>query len=165
MNANTLVLETTTPGQTEAIGLALAALLPSGAFVALRGELASGKTCLARGMAKFYVGDEIVSSPTFTIVNQYGSGPTLYHIDLYRLGSIEEIGGLGYEELFEPDDGVCAVEWAERAEAVLPDIRLDVLLEHGGHDARKLTFSDRGVLPTGWQESLMGSIAGVEAGN
>jgi len=94
-----------------------------------------------------------VSSPTFTIVNQYGDRPRLYHVDLYRLSGAGELADIGYEDLFEPD-GVCAVEWAERAESVLPERRVDVLLEHIDESSRRLTFTDRGVLPPGWSARL-----------
>ena len=86
--------------ETERLGAMLASLLPPGAVVALRGELASGKTCFVRGMAAGLAGDKElagrVHSPTFTLVNQYGDSPTLYHVDLYRLSGPEEVAGLGH---------------------------------------------------------------------
>ena len=101
-----LELITRDPNVTERLGCALAGLLPAGAVVALFGDLATGKTCLVRGMAAHFAGGAPVHSPTFTLVNQYGADPALYHLDLYRLGGPEELADLGYEELFEPD-GVC----------------------------------------------------------
>ena len=148
-------LDTDGPEQTEALGYRLGALLPYGAVVALRGELAAGKTCLVRGLAAHYAGAELVSSPTFTIVNQYGESPKLYHVDLYRLSGPDDLADLGYEELFEPD-GVCVIEWAERAGDLLPERRLEVLLEHGGGDCRTITIRDLGVLPERWEEALSG---------
>lgn len=109
-----MTFETNSPEETERLGYALAGVLPLGAVVALRGELASGKTCLVRGMAARCARGTPIHSPTFTLVNQYPGSPTLYHLDLYRL-STEEVADLGYEELFEPD-GIAVVEWAERAE-------------------------------------------------
>ena len=147
-----LTIETHSPEETERLGHALCGLLPSGAVVALHGELASGKTCLVRGMAARFEMSAAVSSPTFTIVNEYGP---LRHMDLYRLDTLEEIIGLGYEELFEPD-GVCVVEWAERAGDLLPGQRVDVWLEHTGNTSRRVTVDNRGALQGNWHEALAG---------
>jgi len=149
-----LVIETTSPEETERLGCALATVLPVGAVVALRGELAAGKTCFVRGMAAHFTPGEAVSSPSFTIINEYGAGPVLYHVDLYRLGHIEEVLDLGTEDLFEPD-GVCVVEWADRAQPLLPGRRLDVLFEHIAESCRRLTFTDvGGAMPLQWQQVL-----------
>lgn len=150
---DTLILESAGPEATETLGAALGALLPSGSVVALRGDLAAGKTCLVRGMAGRFARDENVSSPTFTIVNQYGDAPALYHVDLYRLGSPEELMDLGIEDLFDPD-GICVIEWAERAEGLLPSCRVDVLLEHAGENRRRITIENHGILLPGWHAGL-----------
>ena len=116
------VLEITTqsPEETEALGEKLIRLLPSNAVVALYGNLAAGKTCLVRGMTRSFVeNEEEISSPTFTLVNRYGDDPAFYHLDLYRLSTPEELIELGYEELFD-GEGICAVEWSERAENWYP---------------------------------------------
>ncbi len=141
--------------ETEALGARLARLLPAGVVVALYGDLATGKTCMVRGMAAWFAGGEPVHSPTFTLVNQYrhGGGPVLYHLDLYRLSGPDELADLGYEELFEPD-GVCVVEWAERAGMLLPKAHLAVRLSHAGGDRRRLVFEDLGVMPEGWRGVL-----------
>ena len=148
-----LALLSLSPEETEAIGRRLAALFPAGAVAALRGDLAAGKTCMVRGMATHFGVEGPVASPTFTIVNQYGQSPPLYHLDLYRIAGIEEMLDLGYEELFEPD-GVCVIEWAERAEALLPPRRVDVFMEHAGGDARRILVRNLGTLPEGWQTVL-----------
>jgi len=155
-----IVIESHSPEQTEQLGQTLADLLPVGSLVALRGELAAGKTCLVRGMATRFADNENVSSPTFTLVNQYGHAPTLYHVDLYRIAGPEELADLGYEDLFEPD-GICVIEWAERAEQLLPPKRLDILLEHvepthndDQNNTRRITFNDHGILPQGWQSEI-----------
>ena len=153
MTTATLAVETHFPEQTEALGFALADLVPLGGVVALRGELASGKTCLVRGMAARIAPGAHVSSPTFTLVNLYGEQPKLYHVDLYRLTGLGEVIDLGYEEIFDPD-GICVIEWAERAEALLPERRLDVLLEHAGEDRRRITLDDHGLLGAKWPEAL-----------
>ena len=153
-----LTLETHSPEETKRLGSALVDLLSPGAVVALRGELGSGKTCFVRGMASHFATTEIVSSPTFTIVNQYGDDPRLYHVDLYRLGRLEELADIGYEELFEPD-GVCVIEWAERAEDLLPARRVDILFEHVDEVTRRLTLRNLGLLPHSWSEQLRGVLA------
>jgi tRNA threonylcarbamoyladenosine biosynthesis protein TsaE len=153
MKVDRMVIETNSAEETERLGLALAGLLPRGAVVALRGDLAAGKTCLVRGMASYFAPGELVTSPTFTLVNEYGHGVKFYHMDLYRLVDVREIADLGYEELFDPD-GVCAIEWAERAELLLPERRVDVTLEHAGEDRRRVTVENRGVLAEGWAEGL-----------
>ncbi len=149
-----LVLVTGSPEETERLGEHLATLLArTGGTVALRGELAAGKTCLVRGMARAFAGEEAIHSPTFTLVNEYGSDRRLFHMDLYRLGGCEEVAELGCEELFESEN-LCAVEWAERAEPLLPERRVDILLEHDGADRRRVTIRDRGLLPIGWRETI-----------
>jgi tRNA threonylcarbamoyladenosine biosynthesis protein TsaE len=153
MTPGHIVLETCAPEETERLGRALASLLPVGTVVALHGEIGAGKTCLVRGMAAHCAPDDLVQSPTFTLVNEYDGAPTLYHIDLYRLTSPDEIIDIGCDEYFD-SDGICAVEWAERAAGLLPETRLDVFLEHAGDDRRKLRFADLGVMPDGWAEAL-----------
>jgi tRNA threonylcarbamoyladenosine biosynthesis protein TsaE len=153
MSASELTITTRAPEETEAIGHRLIQWLPTGAVVALRGELATGKTCLVRGMAKAVGNLEAVHSPTFTLINEYGDTRTIYHFDLYRLSGPEEVADLGCEEIFD-GDGICAVEWAERAESLLPVRRLDVYLKHEGGDLRELRFVDSGVMIEGWAAAL-----------
>ncbi|MCF6286297.1 MAG: tRNA (adenosine(37)-N6)-threonylcarbamoyltransferase complex ATPase subunit type 1 TsaE [Candidatus Hydrogenedentes bacterium] len=150
-----LTFRTESPEQTEAVGFLLGALVPRGTLIALEGDLAAGKTCLVRGMARFFAQNAPVHSPTFTLVNQYGSDTPLYHLDLYRLGGPEDLADLGYEELFEPD-GVCVVEWSERAEGLLPVERIDIQLAHGGGDRRTFRMLNRGiVLPEDWDKQIL----------
>lgn len=146
-------LTTSSPDETEQLGAWLADTLPDGSVVALRGDLATGKTCCVRGMARSFGSTEIVHSPTFTLVNEYGDERRLYHLDLYRLAGPEEVADLGYEELFEPD-GICVVEWAERAGGLLPGRRLDIGLAHGGGDRRVITLENHGLLPDGWERAV-----------
>ena len=150
MNNAPLILETRSAEETEQLGCRLGGLLPDGTLVALHGDLAAGKTCLVRGMAHLFATDEVVSSPTFTLVNQYGR---LYHVDLYRIENAYELIDLGYEDLFEPE-GICLVEWAERAQQLLPARRIDILLEHIDETTRRITIRDIGVLPENWRDKL-----------
>ena len=127
--------------------------MSGGGVVALRGDLAAGKTCFTRGMARAVGEWGHVHSPTFTLVNEYGHGQKLFHLDLYRLEGPHELIDLGYEEVFDGPH-ITAVEWAERAEELLPVRRVEVALEHAGGDARRVRIEDCGVLPADWSEQL-----------
>src|SRR5829696_7695504 len=122
---------------TGAVGEALAARLASGAVVLLYGDLGAGKTAFVRGIARgIGANPEDVSSPTFTIVQEYaGTAVTLYHVDLYRLESAE-IEDLGLEDLVA-GDGVVAIEWADRWRG-RPDDVTEVRIEDTGEDRRKI---------------------------
>ncbi|MCC6145065.1 MAG: tRNA (adenosine(37)-N6)-threonylcarbamoyltransferase complex ATPase subunit type 1 TsaE [Candidatus Hydrogenedentes bacterium] len=148
-----LRLISTAPAATEALGAWLARALPDGSVVALRGDLAAGKTCLVRGMAAALGAGAPVHSPTFTLVNEYVGARRLLHLDLYRLHDPEEFMALGHEELLEPE-GICVIEWAERAGGLLPPRRVDVMLDHAGGDRRSIEIGDRGVMQPGWQGTL-----------
>lgn len=144
MSEGVCVIETSSPEETEGLGRRIAATMTSG-VVALRGDLASGKTCFVRGMAQHFSATPIVHSPTFTLINEYGAERKLYHFDLYRLNGAYEVEDLGATELFA-SDALCAVEWADRAEILLPPVRIDILFEHAGNDRRRVTITNRGVL-------------------
>lgn len=144
MSDDVCVIETSSPEETEALGRKIAAIMDRG-VIALRGELASGKTCFVRGLAQHFSTTPIVHSPTFTLINEYGAERKLYHFDLYRLGGPYEVEDLGATELFT-SDALCAVEWADRAEILLPPQRLDILFEHAGEDRRRVTITNHGAL-------------------
>lgn len=139
---------------TQALGRALIDLLPDGALVALYGDLGAGKTCLVRGMAEAAGMADRVTSPTFTLVHEYRGARTLYHLDLYRMTSPEQVLHLGYEDLFDPKDGLCVVEWAERAEGMLPERRVDIRLAHETGDARKIEIENLGLMLAGWERRI-----------
>ena len=110
---------TNSPEETERIGAALGRILPPGTILAYRGDLGAGKTAFTRGLAKGLGCDEIVTSPTYTIVNEYLSGRIpLFHFDMYRLGSSDDLWDIGWEDYLERG-GVCAVEWSENVEDAL----------------------------------------------
>ncbi|HOZ48265.1 MAG TPA: tRNA (adenosine(37)-N6)-threonylcarbamoyltransferase complex ATPase subunit type 1 TsaE [Candidatus Hydrogenedentes bacterium] len=153
MPSERLEIVSHSPEHTGRLGRVLADWAPKGSVIALRGELATGKTCLVRGMAQAFAQEPPVHSPTFTLVNEYGDQHKLYHVDLYRIDDLRALDTLGYEDLFEPD-GVCVIEWAERAEAALPLRRLDVFLQHAGENTRRLIFVNRDLLTEGWQQAL-----------
>jgi tRNA threonylcarbamoyladenosine biosynthesis protein TsaE len=127
---------TETEEQTSAAGERLASTLHAGDVVLLFGELGAGKTAFVRGLAQGLGADpEDVSSPTFTLVQEYHGRLTLFHVDLYRLEE-REIGDLGLEELIL-SDGVVAIEWAERWRD-RPDDVIEVSLENIGDEKRRI---------------------------
>ena len=109
-------------------------------ILALHGNLGSGKTCFVQGLALALDINQAVTSPTFTIVNEYKGRLPLYHIDLYRLNNPEEALGFGFEEYLEAK-GIIAVEWAERACSIIPDSAINLHFEIlSGADERKITI-------------------------
>lgn len=104
---------------TEELGRRLAAVLRSGDVVAYRGGLGAGKTAFTRGLAAGLGCTARVSSPTFTVVNEYDGPLPLFHFDMYRLSGAEELFDIGWEDYLSRP-GVCAVEWSERVEEALP---------------------------------------------
>ncbi len=123
-----LVWRTRSAGETEEFGRLLASVLLPGDVLCLHGDLGAGKTVLARGIARGLGITGPVTSPTFTLINEYSGRLPLYHMDVYRLEGPEDMADLGYEEYFY-GEGVTLVEWAERVEEVLPSERLDVYLK------------------------------------
>ena len=129
---------TNSPQQTEQVGAALAQRLTPGSIVAFCGDLGAGKTAFTRGLARGLGCREQVTSPTYTIVNEYLSGRMpLFHFDMYRLGSSEELWDIGWEDYLDRG-GVCAVEWSENvADAMVGAIL--VRIEKTGDDTRRIT--------------------------
>ena len=119
--------ETHSPEETEALGQRLAEQLKPGDVVAYFGDLGAGKTAFTRGLARGLDVREPVTSPTYTIVNEYLSGSMpLFHFDMYRLGSAEELFDIGWEDYLSRG-GVCAVEWSENvADAVEDAVRVSI---------------------------------------
>ncbi len=144
-----LVLLSSSPRHTENIGAALYKYLKRGGVLALFGDLATGKTCLVRGIAEDCKISDPVHSPTFTLVNQYGTPPVLYHLDLYRVSSPDDLQELGIEEIFDGEI-LCVVEWAERAPGLLPERRVDIQLSHTGGDNRQLEITNYGLMSADW---------------
>ncbi len=131
---------TNSPAETEAVGQALAAQLTPGTVLAYRGDLGAGKTAFTRGLARGLGAMDTVTSPTYTIVNEYLSGRLpLFHFDMYRLGSADELFDIGWEDYLERG-GVCAVEWSENVAEALED-PIVVLIEKLGEDTRRITVT------------------------
>ena len=112
---------TNSPSETEAVGAALARVLQPGTVIAYRGDLGAGKTAFTRGLARGLGVQEGVTSPTYTIVNEYlGGRMPLFHFDMYRLGSEDELFDLGWDDYLDRG-GVCAVEWSENVWGAMED--------------------------------------------
>jgi len=112
-----------------AAGRRLGRLLSRGDVICLTGELGTGKTCFVKGLAAgLGIKDRSITSPTFIIINEYKGNIPLYHIDLYRIGVIEDLRDIGMEEIIY-GKGVTAIEWAERIKDALPDERLEISLK------------------------------------
>ena len=129
--------------ETEALGEALAARLKGGDVVAYRGGLGMGKTAFTRGLARGLGYEGRVTSPTFTIVNEYMGRLPLFHFDMYRLGDSEELFDIGWEDYLDRG-GVCAVEWSENVSDALPQdtIYVDIRRE-AEQDSRVITSTGR----------------------
>lgn len=131
---------TSSPEETFALGERLGRMAKPGQVYGLDGDLGTGKTVFTQGFAKGLGIEEPVSSPTFTIIQQYDDGRLpLYHFDVYRIGDASEMDEIGYEDCFY-GEGVSLVEWASLIEEILPEdvirIRIDKMLEQGFHYRR-----------------------------
>lgn len=128
-----LVMVTASPRDTEVSGELLGSLAVPGDIFCLFGDLGAGKTCFARGVARGLKVLEPVTSPTFTLINEYQGRLPLYHMDVYRLQEAADMEDLGYEEYFY-GAGVTVLEWAERVQPVLPGSRLEIYIERLSDD-------------------------------
>ena len=130
---------TTSPVETEAVGAALGKILPPGTILAYRGDLGAGKTAFTRGLARGLGCTDMVTSPTYTIVNEYLSGRLpLFHFDMYRLASSDDLWDIGWEDYLERG-GICAVEWSENVEDALEGA-VNVTIEKLGEESRRITI-------------------------
>ena len=130
---------THSPEETEKIGEALAKNLQPGTILAYRGDLGAGKTAFTRGLARGLGCKETVTSPTYTIVNEYlGGRLPLFHFDMYRLASSDDLWDIGWEDYLERE-GVCAVEWSENVQDAMEDA-ITVTIEKLGENTRQITI-------------------------
>ena len=130
---------THSPAETEKIGAALAKTLQPGTVIAYRGDLGAGKTAFTRGLARGLGCDDTVTSPTYTIVNEYLSGRLpLFHFDMYRLRSADDLWDIGWEDYLDRG-GICAVEWSENVQEALEDFIL-VNIEKVSDESRRITI-------------------------
>ena len=127
------------PGETEAIGFALGQILTAGSIVAYRGDLGAGKTAFTRGLARGLGYHDSVTSPTYTIVNEYMGGRLpLFHFDMYRLRSADDLWGIGWDDYLDRG-GVCAVEWSENVADAMEDA-IFITIEKTGDESRRITI-------------------------
>ena len=130
---------THSPEETEKLGEALGRCLAPGTVLAYRGELGAGKTAFTRGLARGLGCTDTVTSPTYTIVNEYLSGRIpLFHFDMYRLRSSDDLWDIGWEDYLERG-GVCAVEWSENVADAMENA-VTVNLEKLGENTRRITI-------------------------
>ncbi len=127
------------PAETEKVGTALGKILTPGTVIAYKGDLGAGKTAFTRGLARGLGATDLVTSPTYTIVNEYLSGRLpLFHFDMYRLASCDDLWDIGWEDYLERG-GICAVEWSENVADALEDA-IVITIEKLGEDTRKITL-------------------------
>ena len=131
---------TNSPEETEKLGAALAETLTPGTVIAYRGDLGAGKAAFTRGLARGLGCDELVTSPTYTIVNEYlGGRLPLFHFDMYRLRSADDLWDIGWEDYLERG-GVCAVEWSENVRDAMEGA-ITVRIQKLGEESRKITIT------------------------
>ena len=134
-----MIFLTNSPKETESVAERLAKVLPAGTVIAYRGDLGAGKTAFTRGLARGLGYPEPVTSPTYTIVNEYlGGRLPLFHFDMYRLRSSDDLWDIGWEDYLERG-GVCAVEWSENVEEAM-DGAIRVHIRKTGDESRVITI-------------------------
>ena len=142
-----MIIETHSPRETFEVGKKIGTNAESGQIYTLTGDLGVGKTVFTQGVAAGLGITEPVNSPTFTIIQEYEDGRLpFYHFDVYRIGDIEEMEEIGYDDYFF-GKGICLIEWAELIEEILPEKRIEVTIEKDlekGFDYRKITIRERG---------------------
>ena len=133
------VFETSSEEETIALGEALAQEWPASAVVLLIGNLGAGKTTLAKGIVRGRgaAAADDVSSPTFTLIHEYGDDRKVYHIDLYRLDAEREVASLGLDDVFD-QKALVLIEWGERFPRLMPAEHVEVRLFHSGGDRRRI---------------------------
>jgi tRNA threonylcarbamoyladenosine biosynthesis protein TsaE len=142
-----MVIETHDPEETFEVGRTIGMNAKPGQIYTLTGDLGVGKTVFTQGVAAGLGIIEPVNSPTFTIIQEYEDGRLpFYHFDVYRIGDLEEMEEIGYDDYFF-GQGICLIEWAELIEEILPEKRIEVTIEKDlekGFEYRKITIEERG---------------------
>ena len=139
------IIETNSAEETFALGKALGEKASPGQIYTLDGDLGTGKTVFTQGVAAGLGITEAISSPTFTIIQEYDTGRLpLYHFDVYRIGDIEEMEEIGYDDYFF-GEGICLIEWADLIREILPEHVIRITIEKDlekGFDYRKITIGE-----------------------
>lgn len=142
-----MVIGTHDPEETFEVGRTIGMNAKPGQIYTLTGDLGVGKTVFTQGVAAGLGITEPVNSPTFTIIQEYEDGRLpFYHFDVYRIGDLEEMEEIGYDDYFF-GQGICLIEWAELIEEILPEKRIEVTIEKDlekGFEYRKITIEERG---------------------
>lgn len=142
-----MIIETHDPEETFEVGRKIGMNAKPGQIYTLTGDLGVGKTVFTQGVAAGLGITEPVNSPTFTIIQEYEDGRLpFYHFDVYRIGDLEEMEEIGYDDYFF-GQGICLIEWAELIEEILPEKRIEVIIEKDlekGFEYRKITIEERG---------------------
>ena len=140
------IIETYSPEETFEAGRRMGEKAKAGEVYCLNGDLGVGKTVFTQGFARGLGIQGTVNSPTFTIVQQYDEGRLpLYHFDVYRIGDISEMDGIGYEDCFY-GEGVCLIEWSTLIEGILPEHATEIRIEkdlNQGFDYRRISVEER----------------------
>lgn len=143
-----MIIETQNAQETFEVGRKIGERACPGQIYTLTGDLGAGKTVFTQGVARGLGIREPVSSPTFTIIQEYESGRLpFYHFDVYRIGDIEEMEEIGYDDYFF-GQGICLIEWANLIEEILPDKRISIIIEKNlekGFDYRRITIEGEGL--------------------
>lgn len=141
-----MIIETHDPEETFEVGRKIGMNAKPGQIYTLTGDLGVGKTVFTQGVAAGLGITEPVNSPTFTIIQEYEDGRLpFYHFDVYRIGDLEEMEEIGYDDYFF-GQGICLIEWAELIEEILPEKRIEVTIEKDlekGFEYRKITIEER----------------------
>ncbi|MCF6097193.1 tRNA (adenosine(37)-N6)-threonylcarbamoyltransferase complex ATPase subunit type 1 TsaE [Thermovorax subterraneus] len=137
-----VVFETKSVEETQELGEKLGRLLTKGDLVALKGDLGAGKTAFARGIARGVGSEDFVTSPTFTIINEYNGDVPVAHIDVYRLSDAGELEEIGFRDYLK--EYVVIIEWADLVIDILPEEILWVELETIGEQERRIIFTAKG---------------------
>ncbi|MBA7582250.1 tRNA threonylcarbamoyladenosine biosynthesis protein TsaE [subsurface metagenome] len=138
-----LTIITKSPEETKNLGKEVSKLTKPGDILAFYGELGAGKTCFIQGISQGLEVKDYVTSPSFTIINEYQGKVPIYHFDLFRLDNDEDILELGYEEYFY-GEGLTVIEWAEKIEQLLPKKHLKVDIKFKDRYQRTISFISQG---------------------
>lgn len=140
-----LQMETNSLAQTRELAKAFSKVLKAPMVILLNGDLGAGKTTFVKEVVNALGSNDLVTSPTFTLLNTYSASFPVYHFDMYRLSSAEEAMNVGFEEYFDKRrlDGVCFVEWAENVEGLINDVDYEINIEKLGDTKRRFTIKEK----------------------